>query len=178
MKHLFPALFLLAASCAVAPPVAPSAHPAGAYTSGVVDLGIVVRDIEASAAFYHGALGLEEIPGFTGAAKVTGDSGLADYQAVPVRQFVLPGCKDGGTKLKLMQFAARPGKLADQEYLHSTVGLRYVTLFVGDMDATLDRLRSAGIRPLAKGPVPIPGTAVKLAVVKDPDGNFIELVGP
>ena len=174
MKRLLPALLLLAASgCATPPPPAPAP-----YASPVVDLGIVVRDIEASAAFYKAALGLEEIPGFTGAAQVTGDSGLADYQAVPVRQFVLPGGRDRGTKLKLMQFAARPGKAADQAYLHSTVGFRYVTLFVADMGAALDRLRAAGIRPLAKGPVPIPGTAVKLAVVKDPDGNFIELVGP
>jgi len=176
MRILTLAVLLPLAACSATPSATPAAQ--SPYASQVVDVGIVVGDLAASAAFYQGVLGLEEIPGFTGAAQVTGDSGLADYQEVPVRQFTLPGSAPGATKLKLMQFTAKPGARADQAYLHSTLGLRYLTLFVKDMDATLARLAKSGVRPLAKGPVAIPGTTVRLAVVKDPDGNFVELVGP
>ena len=43
------------------------------------------------------------------------------------------------------------------------------------------RLEKAGVKPLAKGPValrsPLP-EGVFLSVVRDPDGNLVELVGP
>ncbi|MBT6399908.1 MAG: bleomycin resistance protein, partial [Verrucomicrobia bacterium] len=44
--------------------------------------------------------------------------------------------------------------------------------------AALERLKKAGVKVLGKGPALIPGTKVALTVVKDPDGNFVELVGP
>jgi catechol 2,3-dioxygenase-like lactoylglutathione lyase family enzyme len=144
----------------------------------VVDIGIVCSDLERSSRFYREVLGLEEIPGFTGAAQVTGDSGLCDYRDVPVRQFVVPG--GGGTTIKLMAFpspAPRPAAV-DQRHLESSLGLRYLTLIVKDVEACRHRLAKNGVSFLAKGPVAIPGTPLFLAVVKDPDGNFVELVGP
>ena len=49
------------------------------------------------------------------------------------------------------------------------------------MAAATKRLEANGVKPLAKGPVPLPEgfpEGVFLTVVKDPDGNFVELVGP
>jgi hypothetical protein len=37
------------------------------------------------------------------------------------------------------------------------------------------------VRPLAKGPVPLPaalGNGMTLTCVRDPDGNLVELLGP
>ena len=49
------------------------------------------------------------------------------------------------------------------------------------MNVSLERLKKMSVKPLAKGPVPLPKgfpEGVFLTVVKDPDGNFVELVGP
>jgi hypothetical protein len=45
----------------------------------------------------------------------------------------------------------------------------------------LKRLEKAGVKPLAKGPVALPEPlpqGIYLTVVRDPDGNIVELVGP
>ena len=51
----------------------------------------------------------------------------------------------------------------------------------GVLGAALKRLDKAGVKPVAKGPVPLPAglpQGVFLTVVQDPDGNLVELVGP
>ncbi|UCD24541.1 MAG: bleomycin resistance protein, partial [Gemmatimonadota bacterium] len=63
---------------------------------------------------------------------------------------------------------------------HSQFGFRYLTIFVENTTAALDRLKAGGVEPLADGPVLIGDDASGdyLTVVRDPDGNLIELIGP
>ncbi|HAT18869.1 MAG TPA: hypothetical protein DCS85_01815 [Verrucomicrobiales bacterium] len=148
------------------------------YANGVIDLGIVVRDLERSAKFYTEILGLKEVNGFKVPGKVTGDFGLTDNQDVTARVFVtLDASGKPSTKLKMMAFPKAQGKAPDQKYIHSTLGVSYLTLFVTDMDAMMARLKKAGVKTLGKTPAPIGGSN-RLTVFRDPDGNFIELIGP
>lgn len=174
MKHL-PA-FALAASILLNPAIALGEEQS--FSSGVVDLGIVVKDLEKSAKFYIEVVGLKEIPGFQVPGKVTGEFGLTDNQDVTARVFV-PDAGEGKptSKLKMMAFPKAPGAEADQKFIHSTLGFSYLTLFVTDMDAALERLKKAKVETLGKTPASI-GGANKLTVFRDPDGNFIELIGP
>jgi hypothetical protein len=57
------------------------------------------------------------------------------------------------------------------------LGPRYLTLIVKDLGAMVDRMKSRSIPLVAKGPVVLPG-GVGVAFVRDPDGNFVEFVGP
>ncbi len=80
-------------------------------------------------------------------------------------------------KVKVLSFPAAPGKQADQAYIHSTLGARDLTLYVKDINAPLQRLKKAGVATLGETPLEIsPGTW--LLALKDPDGNFMELIGP
>ena len=45
------------------------------------------------------------------------------------------------------------------------------------MDACFARLKKAGVKLLGKTPASLGGKN-KLTVFRDPDGNFIELIGP
>ena len=45
------------------------------------------------------------------------------------------------------------------------------------MSAVMARLKKAGVKTLGKTPAPIGGGNL-LTVFRDPDGNFIELIGP
>ncbi|MCR9200111.1 MAG: ankyrin repeat domain-containing protein [Planctomycetaceae bacterium] len=76
-----------------------------------------------------------------------------------------------------MAFPDAPGAKPDQRFIHSTLGFRYLTLFVNDMDAAVERARKAKIKLSGRTPAKVGGNNL-LTVFKDPDGNFIELIGP
>lgn len=147
----------------------------GEFTRTTIDIGIVVSDVEKSARFYKEAIGFKEVPGFDVTKEMAGDSGLADYKAFKVRVFVLEE-EPTATRIKIMQFADAPGKKIDNKYIHSSLGLSYLTIFVADTTNAVERATKAGATPI-KEPYQLGGNSY-LTLLKDPDGNFIELVGP
>ena len=80
-------------------------------------------------------------------------------------------------RIKLMAFPKAPGVKPDQKFIHSTISISYLTLFVNDLDLSVKRLNKAKVKLLGKTPVDLGGGRF-LAAVQDPDGNFIELIGP
>jgi len=96
-----------------------------------------------------------------------------------VRVFVL-GEGEAATKLKLMQVEGATPKPADNAFIHSQLGFSYLTVYVDDTAATLERCAKADVKPIAKGPIQIGAgdSAPYLSIVRDPDGNLIELIGP
>jgi len=168
------ALACLTLACALASSRAQSTDKE--FSKPIVDIGIVARDVEKSAKFYTEAIGFTEVQGFSASAELTRKIGLTDNQAVNVRVFVL-GQGDLATRIKLMSFPAAPGKAADQSFIHSTYGIRYLTLYVSSADRALERLKKAGAKTLGETPVSL-GKDSRLITVRDPDGNFIELIGP
>ncbi len=146
------------------------------FSRTTVDMGIVVSDAKKAVDFYSQALGFQEAGGFDVPATLGKEAGLSDNQAFHVHVMVL-GDDPSATKIKLMQFAEAPGKKQDSSYIHSTLGMSYLTVWVADIDAAVKRAAQHGAKPLADGPVALPGD-LYLACVRDPDGNIIELVGP
>ncbi len=146
------------------------------FARTTIDLGIVVSDVEKAARFYKNALGFTEVPGFDVSKEMAGDSGLADYHAFHVRVLVL-GDEPSATKIKIMEFTKAPGKKVDNQFIHSSLGFSYLTIFVSDTTAAVERAKRAGVFPV-KEPYKIGSGNFYLTLVKDPDGNIIELVGP
>jgi catechol 2,3-dioxygenase-like lactoylglutathione lyase family enzyme len=154
--------------------------PTGPYARTTIDLGTVVSDLEKSATWYTEVLGMQEQPGFDVPGEFAGKVGLSNKLPFKVRVFTL-GEGETATKLKLMEFKSSPGARVDQTYIHSSYGFRYLTLFVNDIEASVKRAVDHGAKPIAEGMVGLPEgfpEGVYLAVVRDPDGNFVELVGP
>jgi lactoylglutathione lyase len=145
------------------------------FARTTIDVGIVVSDVQKSSEFYTKALGFTEVSGFDVSAEMGGGSGLTDNQPFKVRVFVL-GDKPTATKIKLMEFAQVPGKKVDNRFIHSSLGYSYLTLFVSDMTASVARAKKAGA-VIVKKPYQLGGNNY-LTLVKDPDGNIIEFVGP
>ena len=150
------------------------------FARQTVDLGIVVSDIDKSLKFYTKALGLNELSTFDVPEKLGSRAGLSDNLPFHIHVLAL-GKDDSATKVKLMQFKGHPGKKIDNKFIHNGYGVRYLTIFVTDLSRALTQAKKAGVKPIAQGPVPIPESiapGMSLAVVRDPDGNMIELVGP
>ena len=152
-----------------------SAEPAK-FAKGVVDIGMVAHDLERTAKFYTEVVGLKEVKGFEASAEKATRFGLTDNQPVKVRVFVLGDAPDS-TRLKIMAFPKRPGVRPDQKFIHSTIGISYITIRVAEMGDALARLKKAKVKLLGETPASL-GGKMRITVFRDPDGNFVELIGP
>jgi catechol 2,3-dioxygenase-like lactoylglutathione lyase family enzyme len=178
MTTLRTSLAFAAALCtsAIAQEGAPA--PAKNFSTAVADIGIVVQDLEKSAKFYTEALGMTEVKGFSVSADNTTRFGLADDEPATIRVFVLDDAEgQPSTKFKLMAFPAAPGAKQDQKFIHSTIGISYLTLYVTDTKLAVERAKKAGVKLLGETPADL-GGGTFITVFHDPDGNFIELIGP
>ena len=149
------------------------------FLKPTIDLGCVVSDIDASLKFYTEAIGFKEAGAFEVSPEFATDSGLTDNKKLEVKILTL-GEGPGATGLKLMQVDGTSAK-SNNQYINSTLGFSYITIMVSSTDDAVARLKKAGVKPIAKGPVTLPDSldpSLALTIVRDPDGNMIELVGP
>ena len=146
------------------------------FSKGVIDFGLVAKDANRTAAFLTNAIGFTEVKGFSVSPEQGKKIGLIDGHAVDVRMFALTEGNQG-TRLKLLSFPKAEAKSADQKFIHSTLGFRYLTLYVKDMNRALERLKAAKVALEGETPLDL-GGGTYIAVVRDPDGNFFELIGP
>ena len=172
-------LFILSAVLICFSAVADDATESTEFVTPTIDLGCVVRDIDASVKFYTEAIGFKPAGGFQVDAQFATDAGLTNQKSLDVKVLTL-GVGEGVTKLKLMQIDSGSNKGAN-EFIETTLGYSYITVFVQSTDVAMARLKKAGVQPVAKGPATLPANldpSLALTVVRDPDGNLIELVGP
>jgi catechol 2,3-dioxygenase-like lactoylglutathione lyase family enzyme len=146
------------------------------FSKPVIDIGLVARDAARTARFLTETIGFKEVKGFSVTAELGRKIGLIDGQAVEVRVFVQEDV-ERATRIKLLSFPGAPGKQPDQSTIHATLGIRYLTLYVKDMNRALERIKKTGVKCEGETPYAL-GNNTLLTVVKDPDGNFIELIGP
>jgi lactoylglutathione lyase len=153
-----------------------AADPSSEFSKGVIDIGIVVSDPAKTAAFLTNAIGFTEVKGFSVTSELGKKIGLVDGYPVVVRVFTLTQ-GDQSTRIKLLSFPMAKGAKPDQKFIHSTLGMRYLTLYVSDMNRAVDRLKVAKVEPIGETPLDL-GGGNYITVVRDPDGNFVELIGP
>jgi lactoylglutathione lyase len=157
--------------------VGPSARAAETeFSKPIIDIGIVVKDADRTARFLTNMIGFKEVRGFPATSELGRKIGLLNGQSTQVRVFVLEDVEQA-TRVKVLSFPDAPGKQADQAYIHSTLGIRYLTLYVKDLNPVLERVKKANVSTLGETPVEM-SAGTWLLAVKDPDGNFIELIGP
>jgi len=167
-------LVCLIALCFIVGAAQPNRAKVG-FTRSTIDIGVVVSDVEKAAAFYTQAVGFTEVPGFNVPAAMAGDSGLTDHKAFKVRVFVLAQ-EATATRLKLMEVPGAASKKVDNQYISSSLGFSYLTIHVTDTTAAVKKAQQAGVEPVKK-PYQLGGNNY-LTILKDPDGNIVELVGP
>ena len=171
------ALTCFAALCLLCVVPSPTSGQEPQFTTPTMDLGCVVSDIDKSIRFYTDAIGFKVSGGFQVPGPFCADAGLTDSKPLDVKVLSL-GDGPGASKLKLMQVEGSGGK-APNDHIESTLGFSYLTIMIKSTDAAVARLKKAGVKTVAKSPIALPGSpSVMLTLVRDPDGNLIELVGP
>jgi catechol 2,3-dioxygenase-like lactoylglutathione lyase family enzyme len=119
-----------------------------------LDLGVLVSDIKASLNFYQNLLGLE----FVG--------------ETPLWFGTMHRLRFGSSDFKLIEPHTIPPKGAIG--LEGQLGFRYVTFVVQNLSEICSKLLNQGIEFTIPEKELRPG--VRIAMVKDPDGNIVEFV--
>jgi catechol 2,3-dioxygenase-like lactoylglutathione lyase family enzyme len=126
-------------------------------TKDSIDLGIVVRDAEASLAFYRDTLG------FTPAGDNDMPGGAHMWRLM---------C--GTSMIKLVQFAKERRAVAPPGGIGGATGYRYWTMTVSNLDDVVVACEAAGYTIAV--PRTTLGPGITIAIIEDPDGNWVELL--
>lgn len=161
--------FLLAAVL-----ITPAFSAEDEFTSKVIQIGMIVSDLDASVKFYTEVVGLTEQPGFDVDEDFGKKSGLTDGTAFSVKVLkVGPG--EDATQLKLMTFGDKAKKQTN-EFIHTNTGVQYITIVVKELAPIIERIKKHNVKFMGETPVPLGNR--HFVLIKDPDGTFVELIGP
>ncbi len=153
----------------------PAAQANETFSSETIDVGVVVSDMEASLRFYLEAIGMQRVSSFEIDEDLGRRSGLTG--GVPFKVEVLKlGTGETATSWKLMTFGTR-AETQENTHIHNRVGMQYITIFVNDMKAAVERLEAHNVPLLGETPTPL-ADGRHFVLVKDPDDTFVELIGP
>jgi len=122
-----------------------------------IDIGIIVKDAEKSLAFYRDTLGLP----FEGSLDMGGGTTMHRLKA-------------GSTVVKLLALASPPPAQAPPGGIRGAYGYRYWTITVSNIKELVDTVESAGYKVVT--PVREIRPGVTIAIVEDPDGNWVEFL--
>jgi catechol 2,3-dioxygenase-like lactoylglutathione lyase family enzyme len=122
-----------------------------------IDLGIITNNLEPMLAFYRDLLELEveaviDMPGGG----------------------VMHRFKAGDSIIKVIETDPKPEVNAAPGGIRGATGYRYWSLHVMDLAGAMDKLEAAGVKIVVPSKTIRPG--VKIAIVADPDGNWVELL--
>lgn len=173
VRPLFLIATLLAAPCF-------AQEGASGYSRTSIDIGLAVRDIDEAVNFYTKAIGFRETKGFTMTGDLARHIGLTEGAPLEIRTLVLAEDKSAA-RLKLIALADDETPARNNSVVEAEPGYRYITIFVADIDQAVKRIRESGYKAPRDGPIQLGDNVaheVFVMLVRDPEGNLVELVGP
>ncbi|MCF2495113.1 VOC family protein [Dyadobacter chenhuakuii] len=150
-------------------------HAQSNFTSKSIGVGVVVADMQRSLDFYVKGIGMVKTGNFTINAEFGKRGGLTGGEAVEVNILKLENGPEG-TDWKLMSF----GKKASHpkpKFIQDDTGPQYITIQVKSLTPIIDRLKAQNVTFLGSTPTPLTKES-HFVLVQDPDGTFVELIGP
>jgi len=124
---------------------------------GAIDIGIVTNNIDAMMVFYRDTLGLE----FEGTIPMPGGGQMNRF-------------KVGESVIKVIETDPKPAAQAPPGGIRGATGYRYWTITVGNLQACVDKAKTAGSTVIVSAKEVRPG--ITIAIIADPDGNWVELL--
>lgn len=145
------------------------------FSKSAIGVGVVVEDLEESIDFYTNIIGMVKTGGFSVAKDQCTELGLTDSYQLDVTILKLEDSEEA-SEWKLMSLGTK-AKHPKQKFMSDDTGMQYITLMVKHLQPILDRIEENDIKVLSGKPSQI-GDNQYFALVQDPDGTFIELIGP
>ncbi|MVM37749.1 VOC family protein [Spirosoma sp. HMF3257] len=152
-----------------------SSYAQSNFTSKTIGIGVVVADLDRSLDFYVKGIGMVKTGSFTINEEFGKRSGLTNGVATNVTILKLENSPDA-TDWKLMSFGSKSSH-PKPAHIQDDTGMQYITIQVKALQPIIDRLSQMKVKFLGSTPTPLNDKA-QFVFVQDPDGNFIELIGP
>ncbi|MEW6237663.1 MAG: VOC family protein [Candidatus Omnitrophota bacterium] len=147
------------------------------FDSNTIQIGMIVSDLPASLTFYKEILGFmqeADRPSFDVNADFGKKSGLTDSLPIHVEVLKL-GAGSESTQLKLMTFGEK-AKKQENDYISTHTGVQYLTIRVKNLTPFVESIKKHNVKFAGETPIPLGDN--HFVLVKDPDGTFVELIGP
>ncbi|RRB07645.1 VOC family protein [Larkinella rosea] len=145
------------------------------FASKTIGVGVVVADLERSLDFYVNGIGMVKTGSFTINEEFGKRSGLTNGVATNVTILKLENSPDA-TDWKLMSLGGKSAH-PKPKHIQDDTGMQYITIQVKALQPIIDRLTKLKVPFLGSTPTPLNANA-HFVFVQDPDGTFIELIGP
>ena len=145
------------------------------FASKTIHIGVIVSDLDRSLEFYKEVVGMKQTGEFSVDETMAKESGLSKGVPFDVKVLKL-GSGEEATQFKVMSFGARAVK-QHNDYIYDHTGVQYVTINVKDLSPIVERVKDHDVTMRGNSPVKL-GENRYLLLIRDPDGTFIELIGP
>ncbi|HSF54334.1 MAG TPA: VOC family protein [Algoriphagus sp.] len=152
-----------------------TAYSQSNFSSKLIGLGVVVSDLDRSLDFYVDGIGMVKAYSFTINEDFSKKSGLSNGIPVAVTVLKLENSPEAN-EWKLMSFGKKQTH-PNQEFIQDDTGVQYITINVKALNPVIKRLKEKNVKFLGSTPIPLNEKA-HFVLVQDPDGTFVELIGP
>jgi len=145
------------------------------FSSGLIGVGVVTRDIDKSLDFYLNVIGMTKVGEFDVDENFAKISGLTNGLSFHVDILKLQDSPEAN-QWKLMSFN-KEGSHPMPKYIEDDTGMQYITIMVNSLDPVLKRIKKHQVKLLGETPVAL-NDKDHFVLVQDPDGTIVELIGP
>ncbi|QNF34821.1 VOC family protein [Adhaeribacter swui] len=145
------------------------------FSSKLIGSGVVVSDLDKSLDFYVNTIGMVKAYNFTINADFGKRSGLSNGVPTEVTVLKLENSPEAN-EWKLMSFGKKANR-PQSKFIQDDTGVQYITINVKALKPVIDRLKAKNVKFLGSTPIPL-NEKSHFVLVQDPDGTFIELIGP
>ena len=143
--------------------------------NGIIQVGVVVRDLQESLDFYTNVIGMKEVREFSVDSAFGERSGLSRGVPFDVKVLQLQE-SEYATNWKLMTFKEQ-GEPAAKDNIQDGIGMQYITINVKSLQPFIARMKEHGVDALGVTPIEL-SAGRHFILLKDPNGIFVELIGP
>lgn len=150
-------------------------NPSGEFSNPTIFVGSVVTDLDKSVDFYTNIIGMKKTGAFSVDGEKAKELGLTDGKKIDVTVLKLEDSPQAN-EWKLMSFGTKPGHKRPK-YLNDDTGMQYITILVNHLEPVMNRIEKNDIKILSGKPSKLDDNRFFI-LVQDPDGTFIELIGP
>ena len=172
MKKMFPALMLVFVAFCISAQNQPTKSE---FSNPTIFVGSVVTDLEKSVDFYTNIIGMKKTGAFSVDAEKAKELGLTNGKKIDVTVLKLEDSSQAN-EWKLMSFGTKPGH-KKPAYLDDDTGMQYITILVNHLEPIMQRIEKNNIKILSSKPSKLEENRFFI-LIQDPDGTFIELIGP
>ena len=173
MKKLLKSFVLLAVMLVVLPSY--SVQPPDDFAKSGISIGVVVEDLDKALDFYINVIGMVKTGEFSVDAVKAKELGLSNGNSFDVKVLKLEN-SENAPEWKLMSFGKKANH-AKPTYVPDDTGVQYITIFVKSMKPLIERIQKNNVKMLGKTPSMLDANR-QFVLVQDPDGTFVELIGP